>query len=605
VPLSKSKLLLAPYSPKLTLPEKAALKAIEDGDVEDGTRSFLMASFSLVQNALEPHFDEVDLNAVLELLVDEGAPELRAIRKIFWEDDNVTPWGELFLTWEEGDIEDSDLALGMDDLNDYLVRSADFYEALEVETETELPLGPQDDSVESVEDSPEFGGTSWDTIKVQTIYWPKPSAPLGPQDGVDENDEDSQEFGGTSWDSIKIETIYWDKSKLEAAPSEPDVSKSVESVPEPPEPVERLAEPQADDDESSAKDVETEIEDLESEPEDLEPEPYDSEDEDDGEELTLSHAPLDPFGNKNRLVVKNKYLGYGKNSQGVLGLCGQLKISYFRDKELVGRLESSNPLLFLSSSRLSGQKSTVTYWLPPVAFPHPAGHIGIQTPLGSKTLPLHTLFPKSRTDLMLNRSVILCLFLPALVGFLYFALVYVLTANTIDIEAQQTFPRLYRAAMSGIDTGDFRAQGLGLYRLRVVPAAESLQMIWAAVLFLAPLAASKFFYYLSHRRKRRFGGLLAAAQLMPTLLLLMTWSFQDLVFPLYSHRDFAPLDLQGFLLWSVVMNILVAAYLFLSVFGVWDRKIKQPEVRFLLPIVLTAIYLATMFVIIFGRSWFS
>ncbi|MFA7483845.1 MAG: hypothetical protein WC314_25345 [Vulcanimicrobiota bacterium] len=159
--------------------------------------------------------------------------------------------------------------------------------------------------------------------------------------------------------------------------------------------------------------------------------------------------------------------------------------------------------------------------------------------------------------------------------------------------------------MAGIDTGDFRSQGLGLYRLRVIPASESMQMIWAAVIFLAPLVSSKFFYNLSRRRKRQFGGLLATVQLLPTILLLSTWTFQEKVFPLYSHQDFAPLDLRGFLLWSVVMNLLVAVYLFLSVFGFWDRTLKRTEIRFALPFVLTGLYLVTMFIVIYGRSWFS
>jgi hypothetical protein len=667
--------VLGPYSPKLTIPEKAALKAVEEGDVQGGTRRFLLASFSLVYQALEPHFDEIDLNAVLALREEEPAADLLAIRKLFWVEGDVTAWGELFLTWEEGEVEDSELSLSLDDLNDYLVRSTDFYEALTIdldaessrvfrsakpgveaqpvdvpvlnaevigedlvveepppEPDSDLPSKDafatviddltENDSGESVESdgsafvgsseqmvqasgaTQEYQGTSWDTIKVETIYWPR-QAPVGALDESALSEENIQEFEGTSWDSIKVETIYWDKSKIqtqqavvpEQKPRETSVFAVQPGKPlfEESEPLEPAPEEPAELDQTQAAETaRNEADDNEAD-----------DNEADGEELLFSRAPLDPFGSKNRLVVKNKYLGYGKNSQGVMGLCGQLKISYFKTDQLVGRLESSNPLLFLSSNRLSGKSSTITYWLPPVAFPHPAGHIDIRTPIESRTLSLNTLFPKSRTDLMRDRTVVLGLFMPALIGFLYFALVYIMTAHTIDLEAQQTFPRIYREAMAGLDTGDFRSQGLGLYRLRVVPASESLQMIWAAVVFLAPLLTSKFFYYLSRPRKRKFGGLLAAAQLAPTILLLLTWSYQDLVFPLYSHQDFAPLDLRGYLLWSVVMNILVAAYLFLSVFKVWDRKIKRPDIRFLLPLVLTGLYLLTMFIIIYGISWFS
>lgn len=666
--------MVGPYSPRLTLPEKAALKAIEEGNVQGGTSSFLSASFLLVRQALEPHFEEVGLNAVLALRLDDAAPDLRPIRKIFWDGETITPWGEHFLEWEEEFLTDSELSLPIDDINDYLVRSTEFYEALKIdfqsdETRTfepgepgieaqpvevpvfsseqldvmdeaepildlavEEPSSSFEEVVEELLEDESPSESSWDTLKIETIVWPRVSeqekAELGGSswdtirvekifwkkedtqgETVDDNisaANSSAELGGSSWDSIKIETIYWPKlgqsapefpTREEAAVATVTTEKErkPEVYPMGPQaqaPVERPVP------EESGEELKTE----ESPPAMI---PRSSVSEDDGEEIVTARAPDDPFAKRNRLVVKNKYLGYGKNSQGVLGLCGQLKVSYFNENEISGKLESSNPLLFLSTKKLSGRNATITYWLPPVAFPHPAGHLAIETPLESKNLSLHTLFPKSRTDLMRDRTVLLVLFLPAFLSFLYFALVFALTTQSIDFEAQQTFPELYQAALSGIDTGDFRAQGLGLYRLRVIPAAESMQMIWAAVIFLAPLVCSKFFYYLSHSRKRRFGGLLAAAQLLPTILLLLTWSFQDLVFPLYSHQDFAPLDLRNFLPWSVVMNLLVAVYLFLSVFGFWDRRIKQSEVRFVLPLILSALYFLTMFVIIYGRSWFS
>ena len=128
-------------------------------------------------------------------------------------------------------------------------------------------------------------------------------------------------------------------------------------------------------------------------------------------------------------------------------------------------------------------------------------------------------------------------------------------------------------------------------------------MIWAAIIFLCPLLSTKFFRYLSQSRQKTFAGVLAAAQLLPTLFLLTTWNFQGRFLPLYDHKDFAPLDLKGILTWSIPANILIAVYLFLSVFGVWDRKVKPSELRVALPVVLTLSYLATMFLVIYGRSW--
>ncbi|MFA7481158.1 MAG: hypothetical protein WC314_11700 [Vulcanimicrobiota bacterium] len=606
--------MIGPHSPKITLPEKAALRAIEEGAQEAGVSSFLAASFMQVRQALAPHFEEVDLNAILALRLDD-VPELVPVKKVFWEGEDLTAWGELFLNWEEEALTDSELRLGLEEINEYLHRSVEFYDSLDGDfrgAESELEVDSPEVLFQDL-DSERFHwprqntleGSSWDTIRVEKIYWPRPKLEEEPVERVVERADGAGEFGGSSWDSIKIETIYWPKkSEQPIGGAPPD-----ESGEHPPTQALEIGYPMGPG--QAAGRLESPppvLPEEKSEParvEAAQPPSRPVPEFDDGEELLTARAPSDPFRGSDRLVVKNKYLGYGKNAQGIMGLCGQLNVSYFKEGELSGSLESSNPLLFLSSKRLSGKRSVVTYWLPPVAFPHPAGHLVVKTPLETKTLALHTLFPQSRTDLMRDRSVVLSLFLPALIGFLYFAFVYVLTAHGINQEAQQTFPDLYRAALAGVETGDFRSQGLGLYRLRVIPASESMQMIWAAVILLAPLVSSKFFYYLSRRRKRQFGGVLAAAQLMPTVLLLSTWSFQDRVFPLYSHQDFAPLDLRGFLLWSVVMNLLVACYLFLSVFGFWDKAIKRSELRFALPFLLTGLYLLTMFVVIYGRSWFS
>lgn len=240
-----------------------------------------------------------------------------------------------------------------------------------------------------------------------------------------------------------------------------------------------------------------------------------------------------------------------------------------------------------------------------MAFPHPAGQLVIRTNQDTKTLALHTLFPKSRTDFMGARQVLSALFAPSVLGFLYFCFVYAFTVHGIDVETRTLFPDLYRAALDGLQNVDFRTGGLGLFRLKVVPASESLQMIWACVLFLAPLITSKFFHYLSRSRKRRLGGVLAAAFLMPSMLLLVVSNLQGHALPLYAQKDFAPLDLWRFLDWSVPLNVVLAVYLFLSNFGYWDRWVKTREIRLAMPFVLTGVYLLTMFVLIYGRSWLS
>lgn len=537
----KPNVLIGPYSPNLTALEKASLKAIQDGYVELGLRNFLLVSFTLVRQAMIPHFEEINIKAAEALKLNKDPTPLLALESIFWEGEELTPWGKEFLRWIQEPWDDYVPQLGVDDINDYLLRSVDFYELFDASIE------PEGSEVAAPSENPELQSHSMEV-------------------------------------AVRGSQVLTEATSHEAFPPSALATQS----------------------DLAPKGAFAEVvEDLAQGPKVAQQAPAEAVPTEEGEEINFTEAPLTPFEDKNRLMVRNKYLGYGKNSEGVMGLCGQLTISYFRDRELVGRLESSNPLLFISPQSLSGLSSKVTYWLPPVAFPHPAGHLTIRTPEESKVLTLHSLFPRSRTDFMGDRKVIFFLLLPALVAILYFAFVYFLTVLGIDEEALSLFPETYQAALLGTDTVGFRSGGLGLYQLRIVPAAESLQMIWAAVILVGPLLSSKFFYFLSRARRRQFSGVLAAALLLPTACLLVAWNFQGEVFPLYSHPDFAPLDLRGFLLWSVPMNLAIAVYLFLSVFGVWDKRVKPAELRFFLPFILTLLYLVVMFFVIYGRSWSS
>lgn len=527
------------YSPHLTALEKANLRLIEEGQVEEGMDGFLKASFALVSQVLEGLLEE-ELDETISLTELGSGHDVEALQRLFWtEERDDTGWGQEFRHWL--DQPDQRRSLGFEDLNEYLRRSLPFYERLRTTDDLR-----SERSFDIAQGAP--------ALRVGLdLFRPEAMAPEPP---LPETLPESSEMEVGSTDFLEVVR---------------ELAQKEETSTKPPTKTGR----------SSSKN------------------------DDEGEELALVVAPASPFEERNRLVLKNKYLGYGKNSAGVLGLCGQLKISYFQDKELVGRLESSNPLLFFSPARLSGTSTTVTYWLPPVAFPHPAGHLSVRTKEATKTIALHTLFPQSRTEYLRNRHVLMLVLLPGLLGFLYFSFVYVLTTLGIDREVQQVFPDLYQLARQGQEGLDFRSGGIGLYRLKVVPASETLQMLWAAVVYLVPFCCSKFFFYLSRSRQRRFVGALLTAQILPSLLFLIGWNFQGLVFPLYRQADFAPLNLQSFLYWGVPANLLAALYGFGSVLGLWDRWLPNREFRFLLPVLLTALYVVVMFVIIYGRSWVS
>lgn len=544
------------FSPFLSDEQKAALRELEVGLAKEdasGTEAalevFLKLSFEVTRTAILELQSELSRQTLEEIAHDESE-EAHSLSQLLWNGEQLSPFAERLLDWHEGSPGPVS-GLTLEELKNYLVASVDFYgsrRGLVSSHGPELVAEPQPVSLNLFEGEDEEEGE---------LVAHEPPA----EESVD--------------DSLEITT--------EAAFPESTTSSS----PEAGEP-----EPSQEEPEQSQAEPEQNQEPLKSAQENL-------------EFLELSHVPLSPLEARSQLVFKKKYLGYGKNSDGVMGYCGQLTLSRFDDKPLEASLECSNPLLFLSTTAARGTSATVTYWMPPAAFPQPGGHLTVETPEHKKILSVSSLFPQSRTDFLSDRYVVALLLAPAALGLLYFGFVYFYSSYGIVSQVRELFPQAYAAALTSQGVAHFRAEGVGLYQLEVVPASESLQLIWAAVLWLAPLASTKFFRHLSRARRRSFGGLLAAALVLPSVGLLLTWNLQRRLFPILEHPDFAPLDLRGFLPWGLPLNLLIATYLFLSVHGVWDRKLGTREVRFLLPLILSLAYLVICFLLIFGRSWLS
>ena len=616
------------------------LEGDDSQKVEQSMGEFLHASFLLTREAVLEFWPSLSLRTFEEIRDDEEDSDLAdQLRQLLWNGDNLSPFASRLLSWNEGDLAEGDLLMTVPELNNYLVASVDFYEGLRpvcASGEFDVPVlnllePPSPPSLElpEVEEALLPAVATPEPLTMIELVWePRPELVTGMAPPQME-------------EPPAMLKLLWETADLSLPEAEASQAGPREAEPEPVEPegeelgepdvekpgelqVEELGEPEVEEPgELQVEDLgEPEVEEL-GEAEQLadlevpqraesrraarpwaKAEPLAPQQESDGMELiAMSAAPLSPLEQKTQLIVKKKYLGYGKNSDGVMGYCGQLTLSRFDDAPVNARLECSNPLMFLSPLAASGKAPVVTYWMPPAAFPQPGGHLTINLTDQNKVLAVGTLFPQSRTDFLNRGQVLLLLLAPPILGLLYFIFVYLLSASGIVAQVKEVFPEAYAAAMSGSNLVDFRAQGVGLYQLEVVPAAESLQLIWAGLIWLCPLLSSKFFRHLSRSRQRDFGAALAAALLLPSLGLLLAWNGQKALFPLFEHVDFAPLDLRHFLPWSVPLNLVLAVYLFLSVHGVWDRKIPSRELRFLLPIALAAGYVAVAFMLIFARSW--
>ena len=657
------------YSPFLTAAQKAALGRLEqalteddEGAVASAMEDFLDLAFEVTRAAVLEFWTALDVHTFEEIRDDEEDSDVAdQLRQLLWNGDRLSPFANRLLAWNEGRLASVE-AMTVTELNNYLGASVDFYEGLrpvcpsgELNVPTLNLLEPPPPSslelpavVEAIESAEDSGEEAEPLTMIELVWEPRseshlemppavinesPAAlkllwehgpltepvPMSPSCSVPQDDVELRE--GESEEELKVlilggpPEVDWSTKKRHAPEK---AALDVEPEPEP--------EPEPEQEPSFEEEPEEELA-LDVEPEPPRAEmvaPKATEDSGDDELPTrgtgkpasdpvepgvevigLSSAPLSPHEERSQIIIKKKYLGYGKNSDGVMGYCGQMTLSRFDDAVISARLECSNPLLFLSPTTATGKAPVVTYWMPPAAFPQPGGHLTINTSEQNKVLSVVSLFPQSRTDFLSASQVLLLMYAPSILGLLYFTFVYLLSASGIVAQVKEVFPEAYAAALAGSMTADFRAQGVGLYQLEVVPASESLQLIWAGLIWLCPLIATKFFRHLSRSRQRELGAALAGALVLPSIGLLLIWNAQKVSFPLFAHADFAPLDLRYFLPWGVPLNLAVTTYLFLSVHGVWDRRVRSGELRFLLPVVMTLLYAAITFVLIFGRSWLT
>ena len=634
------------FSPYLTGAQKTALRQLEEGlgegrteQVEEATQAFLRVSLELTWDALEVTEIEPTLAGFERLRQSEDLCEFAAgLRSLLWQEDAPSAFALILLEWS-ADRSAAPPHLELESLNLYLAASVPFYETWQPAGE-QPPLAqpmsllspaiepPTSDLPSLIDQLAESAADPTERGEVElSLIEPELGAP-----SRREVDLAVALLGATSFSELPAPSLT-DESEVALLEEAPVPEPSLESLPEPVAEAETVIEAER----AAVADEKTPLQVVEDPVDVSVPEAPGEEAAEAGREpatvsdlrasraappppvleapavvageegvelLDVSAAPLSPLERRTGLIIKKKYLGYGKNISGVMGYCGQLTLSRYDDEALEGRLESSNPLLFLTETVLKGKVASIAYWMPPAAFPQPGGHLTVRAPGGNKVLSVSSLFPQSRTDFLSGPQVLLMMLAPAVLGLLYFSFVYILSVSEIVTQVREVFPEAYAAASAGSSAVSFRAQGVGLYQLEVVPASESLQLIWAALIWFCPLLSAKFFRHLSRSRQRDWGMALGAALLLPSLGLFGLWHAQKWAFPLLDHADFSPLDLRYFWPWGLPLNLAVALYLFLSVHGVWDRRLPS-GLRWALPVLLSLLYLAIGFGLIFGRSWLS
>ncbi len=304
-----------------------------------------------------------------------------------------------------------------------------------------------------------------------------------------------------------------------------------------------------------------------------------------------------------QLGYRVDYTGYAKNRYGRLGHTGKLILFNAGEGELLGTVESSNPNLLLTPGTFKGNDCRVSFWLDPDEMPQPDGVVEIRTDLETRRLPVATLLPRSRMADFGTTRLALMLLTPGLLGFLYLVWVFYSTLRRVEAVLSEFMRREYEALMKGVMEVSFRQAGVGMLDLEIQPRGEAAALLFLLVAVLCPLLVTKLFRHYPRNQQRDLGWAYMLGLVLPLVGFLALWKTPILDHPMLAHPELAFLDFKTHFPYFTALNLLASGYLFLSVSGNLDRWMGRGPARVLLPVFLFLTFLASVVVLVYGRSW--
>lgn len=307
----------------------------------------------------------------------------------------------------------------------------------------------------------------------------------------------------------------------------------------------------------------------------------------------------EPEAKPPQLAVTADYRGYAKNEEGELGHAGTLTITNAGGGELRGSILSTNPLVQVTPNLFEGNTSQIRYWISPDAMPQPEGFIELRTATEFRRVPLTNFIPASRLSSLSTLQLASLLLLPGLLTLAYLGWVFRLTIGTVERLLRESLRDDFPALLKGAAV-TFDRSGVGVIDLEVIPRVDSVLLMFLALAVLCPLLVAKLFRYYPRFQQRDLGFLFILGMVLPAIGFLALWNTPLLFHPMMLHPELADLNFRHGLPAFLGLNLGASLYLFLSVLGAVDRKVRNPMLRLLLPLVLVALAAA---LIVFMVYW--
>jgi len=326
----------------------------------------------------------------------------------------------------------------------------------------------------------------------------------------------------------------------------------------------------------------------------------------------LTHAPaeaqerrpLSPDDPQPILEVKFDYMGYAKNTAGKMGHAGVVWINNRGGGELVGTVYCTNDYVELNPKSFQGDTNRLTFWIDPNELPQPEGSLVVRTNTEERRIPCSRMVPSSRLSELSFGKMLTLLLAPGLMGSLY--ITFVLWSSGLFI--QETVHRVLGDQLPKFFAPgayvSLRGAGVGALDLDLLPRAEACALLMYLLAWLAPLAVAKIFVRYPRFQQKALGWAFMLGMTLPVFYFLALWKAPILASPLFLHPELSFADFRTHMTGFLAINLITSMYLFASVAGVFNKFLNELG-KTVLGLVLFAIYVFSVGLMVYGRSWFT
>lgn len=300
-----------------------------------------------------------------------------------------------------------------------------------------------------------------------------------------------------------------------------------------------------------------------------------------------------------RLHHQITYVGPDRSQEGRYSYRGRVEIILPDDSPVTGQIRATHPKVTVKPTVFQGSYARIDYWIDPAALSDEPEYLIIQTQNEVRKIPLTMLLPSSKIPNLTPARAILLLLAPSLIGTAYILFRFYYSLGRIKHYLLSYTSTAFQESYLGRQPVSLQGSGISALEVDVLPMVETTALFYFLLAVLAPLITTKLYQRLPNRQQSEFGMIYILGMTLPLIILSVILTGPALSSRLFLHPELAVMSYSHQFVWFAAFNLGASIYLFLSVTEILDRFISNGIVRLLLPVILTAGFVATSLYLVY------